>query len=80
MRFAKQWAFTTWWIVAVLGFVISSKLRLEYSSNVTVKQLAFLMPAWGAPWAVPLAAIRAIDVPGGVPYSFEFALVLGLAG
>ena len=46
----------------------------------TVKQLAFLMPAWGAPWAVPLAAIRAIDVPGGVPYSFEFALVLGLAG
>ena len=79
MRYVKRWLFTIWWVAAVLGFVTSSKLHLEYSSNVTVKQITFLMPAWGAPWAFPLAIIRAIDVPGGVPYNFELSLVLGCA-
>jgi len=80
MRFAKRWVFTAWWVLAVVGFVASSRLRLEYSSVAAAKQITFLMPAWGAPWAVPLAAIRALDVPGGVPYNFELALTLGLAG
>ncbi len=79
MRFVKQWALTTWWALAVCGWIASSKLGLEHAAGPVGRQIVFLMPAWGAPWAVPLALIRAVNVPGGLPYSFETALVLGLA-
>lgn len=70
---------TGWWVAAFAGWVLSSRMGIEHSSNDVARQVVFLMPVWGAPWAVPLALIRAIAVPGGTPHSFELALALGLA-
>jgi hypothetical protein len=80
MRYLKQWAFTVWWVLAVVAFVAGSKAGMDYSSNAAVHQFAVLQPAWGFPYMLPLGAIRALNVPGGVPYNFELALILGLLG
>lgn len=80
MRYLKQWAFTAWWVLAVVAFVVGSKAGIDYSSNAAVHQLAVLQPAWGFPYMLPLSVIRALNVPGGVPYNFEIALILGLLG
>lgn len=73
-------AFTLWWLGAVLGWAVVAQTGLERSAQPAAQQIVTLMPAWGLPWQLPLSLIRALGVPGGVPYNLELALALGLIG
>ena len=79
MRLMKQWAFTAWWAASVLLWALSASVGRGSSINAAARQFEFLAPLWGAPWALPLAAIRALGPESGVPFNFELALALGLA-
>ncbi|HYD52002.1 MAG TPA: hypothetical protein VEA99_05220 [Gemmatimonadaceae bacterium] len=79
MRYLKQWAFTAWWAASVLLWALTAAAAIGPTAGAAARQFHALAPIWGAPWALPLAAIRALGPASGVPFNFEIALALGLA-
>ena len=65
MRIITRWAFSTWWMLSLFGWVGVSQAGLEYSAHTVARGIVGAMPLWGLPWYGPLALIRSMNAPGG---------------